>query len=219
MARKADPTIRGRLLSAARAEFSASGLDGAKVSEITRRAGISKGAFYLHFDTKDRAFEEVAQDFFDILHAMMLELDPILESDRDLETVASEVLAHDIRIMEFLWSERQFARILFEGAHSSKHIPLIEAFARRVQTHIEKQLSIDLRRGRLPEGTNVELFAAFLAGGWDRYARCILSSDEKPNLEADVSALHQFTLKGLFVPNPPATEASTPNEPSMEAAQ
>lgn len=216
MARKADPTIRGRLLSAARAEFSAHGLDGAKVSEITRRAGISKGAFYLHFDTKDRAFDEVTQDFFDLLHGMMLELDPILESDRDLETIASEVVAHDVRIMEFLWSERQFARILFEGAHSSKHISLIEDFARRVQTHIEKQLTIDVRRGRLPEGTNVGLFAAFLAGGWDRYARCFLCADEKPNFEADVRDLHGFTLKGLFLPNPAPNEAP---ESSAEAAQ
>jgi len=36
--------------------FVARGLDGAKVEEISRRAGLAKGSFYRHFESKDDAF-------------------------------------------------------------------------------------------------------------------------------------------------------------------
>ena len=56
MARPSDPNARMRLLEAARRIFIEHGLDRAKVEDITREAGLSKGAFYLHFKTKDDAF-------------------------------------------------------------------------------------------------------------------------------------------------------------------
>jgi AcrR family transcriptional regulator len=191
------------------------------VSEITRRAGISKGAFYLHFDTKDRAFEEVTQDFFNTLHLMISECDSILDTDRDVEALSAEVLALDVRTMDFLWNERHFARILFQGAHSSKHIQLIEAFAYRVQTHLEGLLAIDVRRGRLAPDTNIPLFAAFLAGGWDRYARGVLTSETRPDIETDVAALHAFTVKGLFLQPGATFESQRPPQAdfAVEAAQ
>lgn len=50
---------RAQLLEAAEACFSESGYDGAGVSEICRRAGVSKGAFYHHFSTKQAIFLEL----------------------------------------------------------------------------------------------------------------------------------------------------------------
>lgn len=50
---------RAQLLEAAEACFSESGYDGASVAEICRRAGVSKGAFYHHFSTKQAIFLEL----------------------------------------------------------------------------------------------------------------------------------------------------------------
>src|SRR5215469_1858708 len=59
MPRPSDPNARSRLLEAAGRIFIEHGLDRAKVEDITRAAGLSKGAFYLHFKTKDDAFKEI----------------------------------------------------------------------------------------------------------------------------------------------------------------
>jgi AcrR family transcriptional regulator len=59
MARPSDPKAKSRLLEAAERVFIERGLDRAKVEDITRAAGLSKGAFYLHFKTKDDAFKEI----------------------------------------------------------------------------------------------------------------------------------------------------------------
>src|SRR3989337_4325952 len=47
---------RGRLMEAAIAIFARSGFDRATVDEIVREAGFSKGAFYVHFESKEDLF-------------------------------------------------------------------------------------------------------------------------------------------------------------------
>lgn len=47
---------RGRLLKAAETAFARSGYDGTGVSEICEAAGVSKGAFYHHFASKQDVF-------------------------------------------------------------------------------------------------------------------------------------------------------------------
>src|SRR5665647_1101621 len=61
MSRTSDPNARANLLAAAEAAFVRAGLEGAKVEDITRRAGLSKGAFYLHFRGKDDAFRQLVE--------------------------------------------------------------------------------------------------------------------------------------------------------------
>lgn len=203
MARKADPTIRGRLLRAARTEFSEDGLNGARISSITSRAGVSKGAFYLHFKTKEHAFEEVASDFFGTFYRMMEDLDAMLEGSgaQDVAELQLQLLDRDVEMMEFLWNERAFALILFEGAGSSKHCHLIEAFAVRIQNQIAGILYIDRRLGRIRDDLNLEIIAGFIAGGFDRYARILLASKTKPDIRADLKQLQSFVSHGIMAPH------------------
>ena len=63
MSRVADPTARISLLRAAEEVFAKKGLESAKVEEIARLAGVSKGAFYLHFSGKEEAFLQVVEAF------------------------------------------------------------------------------------------------------------------------------------------------------------
>jgi len=213
MARKADPTIRGRLLNSARTEFSENGLDGARISSITGRAGVSKGAFYLHFNTKEHAFEEVASDFFGTFYSMMENLDAMLAASgsQDLVELQEQLLDRDVEMMEFLWKERAFALTLFEGAHSSKHCHLIEAFALRIQNQILGMLQIDQRLGRIREDLNLEILAGFIAGGFDRYARLLLASTTKPDIRGDLRQLQSFVTHGICAPHLAPLLALRPN--------
>src|SRR5687767_10526998 len=59
MPRPADPNARASLLAAARGEFARKGLRGARIEDITAACGLSKGAFYLHFASKEALFGEL----------------------------------------------------------------------------------------------------------------------------------------------------------------
>ena len=50
---------RSAILSAATVCFSSGGFDGSGVAEICSRAGVSKGAFYYHFQSKEAVFLEL----------------------------------------------------------------------------------------------------------------------------------------------------------------
>lgn len=56
---------RERLLEAATAVFARSGFDRATVDEIVREAGFSKGAFYVHFESKEDLFWAMLEDHID----------------------------------------------------------------------------------------------------------------------------------------------------------
>lgn len=62
---------RLRLLEAAEGVFGKVGYDQASVSEITRRAGVAQGTFYLYFQSKKSIFSElVRQVGRDVRHAI-----------------------------------------------------------------------------------------------------------------------------------------------------
>jgi len=56
------PTARERLLTAARAEFSAHGLAGARTDHIADRAGVNKQLIHYYFQTKDGLYGAVLAD-------------------------------------------------------------------------------------------------------------------------------------------------------------
>lgn len=58
---------RGRILDAAIKRFSISGYDSASVDEICSQAGVSKGAFYHHFPTKQAVFLALLQGWLTMI--------------------------------------------------------------------------------------------------------------------------------------------------------
>lgn len=59
---------RERLLAAAGRSFRRSGYGGIGVDGLAKAAGLTSGAFYVHFKSKDAAFAEVAVTGLDRLH-------------------------------------------------------------------------------------------------------------------------------------------------------
>src|SRR5438552_17548770 len=56
---------RRRLMDSALGVFARNGYERATVDEIVREAGFSKGAFYVHFETKEDLFWEMLQERID----------------------------------------------------------------------------------------------------------------------------------------------------------
>jgi AcrR family transcriptional regulator len=209
MPRPSDPHARARLLDAARAVFSERGLDRAKVEDITTRAQLSKGAFYLHFESKEEAFRELLAEVVSHLERLLNETsDEQLASDAttvSLDVYLAACHAKNIEIFEFVWENRALMSMLFEGGRSSSYQHLIEDFAMRAQRQTAALIQHGIDIGLYRPDIDLEAVAAFIAGGFDRIARQMVREQRKPDLDAVLHEVMWVFLGGIARPEALAT--------------
>ena len=202
MARPSDPHAKSRLLEAAERVFSEKGLDRAKVEDITTQAGLSKGAFYLHFDSKGDAFKELLSEVIAHLQARMDAVRAVClpSLDQSLEQSFEQWLARDLDMFEFIWKNRALMRITLEGGRSADYQHLIEHFASNAQSETEVLLRQGVATGVYRKDLDVEVAAAFIAGGYDRFARQLVRETKKPDLQKRLRELRLMVIAGTGTP-------------------
>jgi AcrR family transcriptional regulator len=196
MARPADPNVRSKLLRAAEHVFGCFGVERAHVDAIASEAGVSKGAFYNHFPSKDDAFREVVQALLQKLGAL------IAFPERSAEGVTPEsffarCLETDMRIFQFIWENRQLMRMVLEGGRSHAFVHLVDEFAEHSRRLVVDHLEYGKRTGLFRADLDVELASNFLSGGYDRLARRVVRMDERPDFAALLSAIQTNVLHGI----------------------
>lgn len=87
------PHTKARLKEAALDVFAERGFPGASIVEICDRAGLTRGAFYSNFSTKDELFFELFDEHFDRTIARMHTVFDELSDQLDPLTAISEALA------------------------------------------------------------------------------------------------------------------------------
>jgi len=202
MSRPSDPHAKSRLLEAAERVFSEKGLDRAKVEDITTQAGLSKGAFYLHFDSKGDAFKELLSGVLARLQTRMDAVQAVClpSLDKNLEQSLEEWLARDLEMFEFIWKNRALVRITLEGGRSADYQHLIEHFASNAQSETELLLRQGVATGVYRKDLDVEVAAAFIAGGYDRFARQLVRETTKPDLRTRLRQLRWLVIAGAGTP-------------------
>jgi AcrR family transcriptional regulator len=87
---------RGHILEAALIQFSSSGYDAASVDDICAEAGVSKGAFYHHFPSKQAVFLALLEDW-------LKTVDASLEAAR--KSTVPETLTNMARMLPVIFSQ------------------------------------------------------------------------------------------------------------------
>lgn len=184
MPRPSDPHAKPRLLEAARRVFLERGLDRAKVEEITQAAGLSKGAFYLHFESKEDAFKEILSG---TLAELSIELNAIEASRNeqawdDFEGLIEHWLDKDQAIYECLWKHRAIVRLVLDGGGSPDYQHLVDHFMESSERTMERLVLLGIERGYYRADLDPKVAATFCAGGYDRLSRQLVRMKKKPDL-------------------------------------
>lgn len=85
-----------QILNTALSEFAAHGYEATSVSQICTSAGVSKGAFYHHFPSKQALFQELLDDWLD-------RIDLQIKSIRDQSTSVPQALITMTGLMENIY--------------------------------------------------------------------------------------------------------------------
>ncbi|MCK2218818.1 TetR/AcrR family transcriptional regulator [Actinomadura sp. ATCC 31491] len=131
---------RAALLEAAREEFSAYGVAGARVDRIAERAGVNKERIYGHFGNKEKLFDEVVKEALDDLTAQMA-----LPGDDPVDYVA--------KLTDYYHTHPDLVRLLMWEALNYRGQELLAGQEARVERCARKSAS-------LAEGLGVEPSAA-----------------------------------------------------------
>ena len=162
-ARKRDPEARRRRLEeAAREEFSAKGLEGARVDEIARRAGVNKQLVYHYFGNKDGLYLHIREQTYEAMVNAKVSLNlrdiPPFEA---IETLVGFTF-------DYIAENRDFIALLNdENIHQGRHIKKSQQVH---PTHAEMIRILDdiLRRGEkdgsIRQGIDTTQFYITLSG-------------------------------------------------------
>ncbi len=202
MARAANPHLKQQLVDAATEIFATHGLAAARVSDITDRAGASKGAFYLHFASKEAAYVAIARSFLDQLMALLRCQDETMceaISAGELDRVSEA----DSQFMDFLWQHRRPLAMVLDGAVGTPFASMQDEFIDSVLGHMRESVSQHNKAFPALAGVMDPEFAATLATGIVfMYARRIIREAQPP-----FAAEHLMAFRALIAAGQPSEVA------------
>ena len=192
MSRVADPTAKITLLRAAEQVFAERGLAGAKVEEIARRAGVSKGAFYLHFESKEAALKQLVESFLARCKSFFAPPSAYPGLPNDPAELFQFTLERDVQIYEFLWQNRAFLRILpsCQGAHDY----LVIAFRAEIAEVTREWVDHWRSEGIFRKDVDADLAATLIGGAYHELSIRLFGMERRPPLEEWL----RFALETFF---------------------
>ncbi len=181
MSRVADPRAKITLLRAAEEVFAEKGLAGAKVEEIARRSGISKGAFYLHFESKEAALKQLVESFLARCQSFFAPPSAYPGLPEDPSDLLDFTLARDVQIYEFLWQNRAFLRILSTCQGDCDY--LVVAFRAEIAGTTREWVDHWRREGIYRPEVDPDLAATLIGGAYHELSMRMLVEEKRPPFE------------------------------------
>jgi AcrR family transcriptional regulator len=192
---KADPmsSARERLLESAKTLFSQKGYYATSVEDIVASAGLSKGAFYFYFKSKEELFKSLVEE----MHLNIVKrLENFLERELPLEDALIE---HAKVFLEDIYQNRHIAQIfLFQLVGTNEEFrELYYTKIAHLRELLTKMVDRAIQRGEITY-KNAENIVNLYAGFLRMLVLEYVFREREPDLER-VKSLAQEGVKVLFM--------------------
>jgi len=220
VARPADPNAKNALVAAARAQFREHGIQRARIEDITAACGLSKGAFYLHYESKEALFAELVAEFErrmdELFGRRTKEEDAFFAKggafrSKDFADGSERVFAlnqlqmrHDITALEFMWSMRDVIHVLMNGCQGTAFDGIFWQAIDREHLRVVHAAERLEKFGVIRSDLSSEVVAMVLMGAWILNIRKMVTLAERPDFAAMLAELNVLVGEGLVPRAPPA---------------
>jgi AcrR family transcriptional regulator len=200
MPRTPDPRALEKLLEAARVEFGRHGPEQARVEDVARRAGLSKGAFYLHFRSKEHAFELILQRFLCALeeHALRRHAAEVASPE---PPVLEEEVVWDTELLELLWKNRSILAAV-DGAGGRSWSRLVDGFRHRMRALVAGRLQERQVAGAMRRDLDPTVVADVVLGAYEDVGRRLVVTRAKPDLRLWARTILTVLYDGMLQRKP-----------------
>jgi len=142
------------IMKAAAVEFSRSGYDAASVADICKEAGVSKGAFYHHFPSKQKLFLSIMQDW-------LKGIDKQLFSRRSLEKTIPETIQDMGSTLGVIFQVASgqlpmFMEFMIQASRDKEVWNAVIAPYRQYQQRFARMIREGIEEGSFREGTDAD---------------------------------------------------------------
>ena len=185
-----------------------SGIQRARIEDITHASGLSKGAFYLHFASKEALFrllvDELKARLEDLRLARVRGWSDLMSrgvpGDEDPGPFVAEALAlegaGDRKLLTLLWDWRDVTDVLLRGSQGTEFDRVMWAILDREAARIEAQCEAMARAGLMRVDVPGAVLGSMIVGTWLMLARRMPTLAEKPDFEPWVRALQSVIADG-----------------------
>ena len=190
--RKGEQT-RARLLEAAKEIFEENGFLDARISDIAERAGLSHGAFYHYFDSKEQVFREIAE----LLDEQLAEpMESVIFAPGSSADPRERLFTALHRHLERYAEEARIMGVIEQVARYDDHVAAVRSASNvRHREAIEKSIRGMQRKGAADPALDPKIAAAALGSMVERFAEMALAKGQL-DCKLDDAA---DTLARLFV--------------------
>jgi len=193
-------TARGRatrqaLLDAAEEVFDELAFDRASISEITRRAGVAQGTFYLYFPDKRSVFVELVKTLSHDLRAAIASAVTDVSDRVEAEQRGFEVF------FDYIVRHRSFYKLVRESEFVDP--PLFRWYYERFAEGYVPGLTAAIETGRIPGGIDPEVLAYCLMGAGDFIGMRYVLWDEGEITPEVAAQVFRFMRRGMGVEDAP----------------
>jgi AcrR family transcriptional regulator len=194
---------RRRILDAAEEVFGELGYYEASISEITRRANVAQGTYYLYFRNKLEIFVQLVEDLGHRLRAAIREANEGAASRMEMERQGFQAF------FTFVAEHRRIYRIVQEAERVAPEVA--QDYYHRISDGYERGLRQAMASGEIvrlqPEAIAYALMgiAHFAALRWLVWPEATLDGDQSPQIPQEIfDAIFAFIARGL-TPDPSAS--------------
>jgi AcrR family transcriptional regulator len=198
VSRVADPKAKIALLRAAEEVFFERGVAGARVEDIAKKAGVSKGAFYLHFESKEAALKQVVESWLARCSSLFAAPNEYPDAPDDADTLLDFCIEREVQLFEFLWQTRATMRILQTCRGEYEY--LIDAFKADMQRRSREWLEQWRRDGLIRAEVDVEIAATLMSGAYEELAARMIRSPHRPPFEKWLELAQETFVRAYGTP-------------------
>lgn len=193
------------MIHAARAQFVRSGIKGARIEDITHASGLSKGAFYLHFDSKEALFAELVDAFSARMEALVTERERAVHAwlrthpltTRQTEALFALEAKYDRAVLELIWSERDVFAVLSRGAQGTPFEGMLWELAEREVKRVVASFDSMKSAGACRDDVPSEVVGSLVVGTYLLIGQRLSRLSKKPDLGLWVEAIQQLIHQGI----------------------
>jgi len=187
---------REELLEVASALFLEKGIAATSVGDITDRAKVARGTFYLYFQSKDELVSVLWQRYVDGFLQVISEISDRPEAVHPGATFILELIS---RLTEHALDHAHLHRLVY-GTADAAAIALCKRSDEAILSRLAEAIRRYFRRAGVPE-TEADLVASLLFHGLDGALHNAIMRDEPIDRSAFIEAVKGFAARVLLKPN------------------